>query len=188
LGPTRPTPRTLTGVSFAERKRSHALTARLPQSAAVRAACIDLGKAGKAGAIPHSIGIRVVIDGLDLSWTHPLNMRSGIRGRCGERDKQNGSCKREERCGTSESHDDLLGSRSRFIRTSARVDRRVPEVIPWISMSNYFEALVFGHALSQDSFSYRAIRAADVRAIVIISCAAYPFRQRTRPCQHQSGN
>jgi hypothetical protein len=38
-------------------------------------------------------------------------------------------------------------------------------------MSNYFEALVFGHALSQDSFSYRAIRAADVRAIVIISCA-----------------
>jgi hypothetical protein len=37
-------------------------------------------------------------------------------------------------------------------------------------MSNYFEALVFGHALSRNIF-YRAIRAADVRAIVIISCA-----------------
>jgi hypothetical protein len=43
-------------------------------------------------------------------------------------------------------------------------------------MSKYFEALVFGHALSQDSFSYRAIRFADVRAIVIISCAAYIFQ------------
>jgi hypothetical protein len=79
--------------------------------------------------------------------------REGGRFHLRERDKQNGSCKREERCGTNESHDDLLGSRSRFIRTSARVDRRVPEVIPWMAMSNYFEAFVFGHALSQDSFS-----------------------------------
>jgi hypothetical protein len=38
-------------------------------------------------------------------------------------------------------------------------------------MSKYFEALMFGHALSQDSFSYRAIRDAYVRAIAIISCA-----------------
>jgi hypothetical protein len=38
-------------------------------------------------------------------------------------------------------------------------------------MSKYFEVLVFGHGLSQDSFSYRANRFADVGAIVIISCA-----------------
>ena len=38
-------------------------------------------------------------------------------------------------------------------------------------MSKYVEVLVFVHALAQDRFSYRAIRAADVRAIVIISCA-----------------
>ena len=132
---------------------------------------LDLGKAGKAGAIPHAIRLQVVVDGLVLSWTQPLSMRSGIRRRCGERDKQNGSCKRKERCGTNESHDDLLGSRSRFIRTSARIDRRVPEVIPWIAMSNYFEALVFGHAFAPDIFSYRSIGFADVGVIVIISRA-----------------
>ena len=38
-------------------------------------------------------------------------------------------------------------------------------------MSKYLEVLVFGHVLSQDVFSYRAIRFADVSAIVIISCA-----------------
>jgi hypothetical protein len=38
-------------------------------------------------------------------------------------------------------------------------------------MSKYFEVLVFGHVLSQDVFSCRAIRFADVSAIVIISCA-----------------
>ena len=122
------------------------------RSTAIRGARVYSGKSGKAGAIPHAIGIGVVVDGLVLSWTQPLSMRLGIRGRCGQRDQQNGSCKREERCGTNESHDDLLGSRSRFIRTSARVDRRVPEVIPWIAMSNYFEALVFGYALSRNIF------------------------------------
>ena len=38
-------------------------------------------------------------------------------------------------------------------------------------MSKYVEVLVFVHALAQDRFSYRAIRAADVRAIVVMSCA-----------------
>ena len=141
------------------------------RSTAIRGARVQSGKAGKAGAVPQGIGIRVAIDGLDLCWAQPLSVRSGIRRRCGERDKQNGSCKREERCGTNESHDDLLGSRSRFIRTSARVDRRVPEVIPWIAMSNYFEALVFVHAFAPDIFSYRSIGFADVGAIAVISRA-----------------
>ena len=35
------------------------------------------------------LGIRVVVDGLVLSWTQPLSMRSGIRGRCGRSHKQN---------------------------------------------------------------------------------------------------
>jgi hypothetical protein len=43
-------------------------------------------------------------------------------------------------------------------------------------MSKYFEVIVFGHARAQDNFSYRANRFSDVGAIMIISCAAYPFQ------------
>ena len=62
------------------------------RSAATRAACIDFRKAVKAGAIPvaHAIEIRTMVDGLDLSWTHPLSMRSGIRRRRGRRHEQEG--------------------------------------------------------------------------------------------------
>ena len=72
----------------AKRRLEDAVEVR--RSTAIRGAGVQSGQAGKAGAIPHAIGIRVVIGGLALGSAQPFSLRSGIRGRCGRSHKQNG--------------------------------------------------------------------------------------------------